>query len=427
MPADTEKTQSEEGTPTAEQKALQEAKALQDAKNALLISQKTGVTLEREIATAGVPDSKATALEGDTNLEDAGYLAELVAYQAMRRAAGEAGAEIGKRLKGRNAKVEETHILLVDTLDLTGQHALLQLTMMQLQRTSAALQAQTTANEELMKATAPKQETGRVTPAGEGQEEAALFVPAAMALVGPALAALPAVLGNVATAVTALGSVAGAAAGVAAWFRSNYDIKGQAIAIKQSTAKTLLAGAVPDYAVYVAGFHSEDESALLDALGALITERLTLINSAVDVSMRAEAVQDEKMKAALQSAEKTSTALAANADKFIESLAAVPADDAQPMLARALVAEQVCAKRYTHHLYVQLETSGGQTITEKSLWNSGRLTYVGGGALSYVLAESTGRIVAADSVPVFSEMAMRKGKEPTELRDVPLPDLARRA
>ena len=132
MPADTEKTQSEEGTPTAEQKALQEAKALQDAKNALLISQKTGVTLEREIATAGVPDSKATALEGDTNLEDAGYLAELVAYQAMRRAAGEAGAEIGKRLKGRNAKVEETHILLVDTLDLTGQHALLQLTMMQL-------------------------------------------------------------------------------------------------------------------------------------------------------------------------------------------------------------------------------------------------------------------------------------------------------
>ena len=72
---------------------------------------------------------------------------------------------------------------------------------------------------------------------------------------------------------------------------------------------------------------------------------------------------------------------------------------------------------------MQVEATGGQTVTEKSLGHSGRVTYAGGGALSYVLADREGCIVAADALPMFSKMTMRNGKEATEMEDVLLPEV----
>jgi len=404
-----------------ELKAVEDAVKVQTKKKELAQLEKDTVELQRQAAGAGAPAPTEKVLEGTTTIgEGAGLLAELVAYQSMRPAAAEAGREICTRLP---KEPENVHILIVDTLDLGGEYALLELTNAQLQRISGGLKAQLLANETLLSATAPVESAQlQLTPTPksgvgvEGQPRAL----AAAAMVATAFAALPVALGTASTAVTALATLVGAASGVAAWFRNNYDIKSRTVAIKQRTAMTLIAHAIPTYAVYIAGFMPGSQSDLLAALSALMGDRLALDERAALLSARAKTLADEALKTALQTAATTSATLATTADEFIKGLITSPAAGTEPMLNRLLVAEQVGADRYTHYLSVQVETSGGETVTEKSLWNSGRLTYVGGGVLSYVLAERGGRVVAADAVPIFSEMTMRKGKEATALVEVPL-------
>lgn len=419
----------EQGEPSPELKALQEAQALQKAKNDLLTAQKEGVKLERELAGAGVAAGAQTALTGSTTLTDAGHLAKLVAYHALGRAAAKAGAQITQAL---GAAATTPNILMVDSLNLLEQYALLQALRTQLTGLAALVQAQVAANEALKPL--PKQPAAQPgQPAAGDEEEGAIdkailemAQEAAAAMVVPALAGAGLLAGDVATTMTAVSGLVGAAAGVAAWFRNEYAIAGQAVEIQQNTARLLVAGALQGQKVFWAGFQPTVKSDLLGLLDAVVKDSHALIASTANVAGWASQLDAGESKTAMNAMLTASKTLLETVNKSIDDLLAQPAAGGPSKMTRALVAEQMGggAVAYSHYLYVQVEASGGQTVTEKSLWHSGRVTYAGGGVLSYLLADRDGCIVAAGALPMFSTMAMRNGKEATAVEDVHLPDLA---
>jgi hypothetical protein len=416
--------------PTPEQKALQEAKATQDAKNALLTSQKEGVKLEREMASAGVTAVAQTPLTGVTTLTDAGHLAKLVAYHSLRRAAAEAGKQINQAL---NDATEKPNILIVDSLNLIEQHALLQTVQAQVSSAAALVKAQAKVNKALTKeaialktpAAPPPvppvegEEEGEIdkTMAEMAQEEAARALPAA--------AGVGMMLGDATTAITALSGAVNAAAGVAALFRNEYTVTGQTVEIEQATARLLLAGALKGCRVFLAGFQPKVDSSLLKALKELGTEINALADCTAEMAGWANQLDAGEKKTEMSAMLTATKTLLETVNKLVDELLAAPAAGAPSKMMRALAAEQISRESdpHTHYLFVQVVASGGQTVTEKSLWHSGRITYAGGGALSYVLAGSDGCIVTADVLPMFSKMTMRNGTELTDVENVLLPEV----
>lgn len=414
-----------QAAPSPEVKALQEAQAVQKAKNDLLTAQKAGVELERQLATASVTGGSQTPLTGNTTVTDAGHLAKLVAYHSLRKAAAKAAEQINQVLTDAT---EKPSILIVDKLNLLEQHALLQAVQTQLASAAASVQAQVKANEALKPPTKQPEVQPPPPPAegGEGGEIGQLIVAtpheeAALAL--PAMAGAGLLLGNVTTAITALSGAVGAAAGVAAWFRNEYTITGQSVEIQQNTAKLLMASALKGRKVFLAGFQPTVNSDLLGALEALVKDIHTLIQSTASLAGRASQLDPGELKTAMNTMLSVSKTLLETINTLVDGLLAQPAVGAESKLMRALVAEQMSkgAVACSHYLYVQVEASGGQAVTEKSLWHSGRVTYAGGGVLSYLLTDRTGCVVAADALPMFSTMTMRNGKEATAVEDVPLP------
>lgn len=416
-----------QAAPSPEKKALDEAKAIQDAKNALLTSQKAGIELERQLASAGVTPGSQSPLTSGTTGSDGGHLANLVAYHSLRRAAAKAGEQINQAL---NDATEKPNILIVDSLNLIEQHALLQAVQAQVSSAVTSVKAQTKVNKALTdEAKASKQpppvlvegvEEGLVKKAIEemADEKEGLFVTAATLATGLTVA------GNVTAAITALSGVVSAAAGVAAWFRNEYTIAGQTVAIQQVTARLLMASALKGRKVSLSGFQPKVNSGLLKTLKELVTEINALASCTAEMAGWASQLDAGNLKTEMSAVLTASKTLLETVNQLVDELLATPAAGAPSKMMRALMAEQMSREPvpYTHYLYVQVEASGGQTVTEKSLWNSGRVTYAGGGVLSYVLADRDGYIVAADVLPMFSTMTMRNGKEATEMEDV-LPEV----
>jgi hypothetical protein len=268
------------------------------------------------------------------------------------------------------------------------------------------------------------EEEGQIEKAAEeaAVQEAGLIGAAAVAL--PTAAAVLTGVGNAAVAVNALSGLVGAAAGVAAWFRNEYTIAGQTVEIQQATARLLLAGALKGCRVYLSGFQPKADSELAKNLAALVKEISELADCAGTMAGWASQLDASELKSDMDAMLTASKTLLETVNKQVDELLAAPAAGAQSKMMRALMAEQMSREPvpYTHYLYAQVEAGGGQTITEKSLWHSGRMTYAGGGALSYLLADRDGCIVAADALPMFSTLTMRNGKEATAVEDVLLSD-----
>ncbi len=355
-----------------------------------------------------------------------------MAYHSLRRAAAKAGEQINQALTDAT---EKPNILIVDSLNLIEQHALLQAVQTQVSSAATSVQAQAKVNKALTdEAKALKQpppvlvegvEEGLIEKATEeaAVQEAGLIGAVALAL--PTAAAVLTGAGNVTAAITALSGVVSAAAGVAAWFRNEYTIAGQTVAIEQATARLLMASALKGRKVSLSGFQPKVTSGLLKTLQELVTEINALANCMAEMAGWASQLDAGDLKTEMNAMLTASKTLLETVNKQVDELLAAPAAGAPSKMMRALMAEQMSREPvpYTHYLYVQVEASGGQTVTEKSLWHSGRVTYAGGGALSYVLADRDGYIVAADVLPMFSTMTMRNGKEATEMEDVLLPEV----
>ena len=391
-------------------KAYLKAKATQEAKNALLVAQKQGAQLERELAAAGTTANLPPPLGGSATLNNTAQIARLVTHHALRHEAEKAGARIDHQLSaGQTDRSRHAHLLIVDTLHLLEEQTAL--TAVQSQLASATRSVEKQLNENTARCQAlPLAQTA----ASEHAEPEK----AALSLLGAV--GIGETLGTAAAMISALSNAAGAAASVASWFRREKTVDGLDLTVESTTAKLLLAHSIQHHKVSLAGFGLVKHSSLLQALTTLLEKLHELIDSAAQLSAQASSLPAGEQKTTLESALTASQLLLETVGKLIDGLTAAPPSGTVPALRRALTAEQMLDPSYTHFLYVQVEAAGGQSITDKSLWRSAQISYVGGGVLSYVLAETHGAIVAADVLPVFSTLT--NAEEP-RIQNVVLPEI----
>lgn len=407
------------GTPQSEEALLDEtgkaylkAKAIQEAKNALLGAQKQGAQLERELAAAGTTANLPTPLGGGATLNSTAQIARLVVHHALRHEAEKAGARIDQQLSARQTDhSRRPHLLIVDTLHLLEEQTALTAVQSQLASATRSVEKQLGENTAHRQAS-PQPKTADSEMAEP--EKAAIF-PALLGAVGIGDA-----LGTAAAMISALSSAAGAAASVASWFRRDKNADGFDLTVENTTARLLLAHSIQQHKVSLAGFGLVKHSSLLQALTTLLEKLHELIDSAAQLAAQASSLPAGEPKTTLEGALTASQLLLETVGKLIDGLTAAPPPGTVPALRRALTAEQMLDPTYTHFLYVQVEAAGGQTVTDKSLWRSAQISYVGGGVLSYVLAETHGTIVAADVLPVFSTLV--NAEEP-RMQNVLLPEI----
>ncbi len=101
-------------------------------------------------------------------------------------------------------------------------------------------------------------------------------------------------------------------------------------------------------------------------------------------------------------------------DTFIANITTTVAGDAHPPLINACVREYVLddGSQVKFLLLVNLSSAGAEVITEKKsgFWNTPDLAYLGGGVISFILADTSGSIVAANTVGGISQLDHKLGR-----------------
>jgi hypothetical protein len=85
-------------------------------------------------------------------------------------------------------------------------------------------------------------------------------------------------------------------------------------------------------------------------------------------------------------------------------------------LAQAVYREKVRDLGITHLLYLNVASSGGETVTRKWVWGSGDTSYFGGAVISYILSRVQGDVLVSDTLPVLYTMEF----DPSGRRNSPL-------
>lgn len=105
-------------------------------------------------------------------------------------------------------------------------------------------------------------------------------------------------------------------------------------------------------------------------------------------------------------------------DAFISSITTVPNGGTYPPLVSACIREYFAAEKIQYILKLKLLASGADFIIEKPPFYSRNVktSYIGGGVVSYVMADREGKIVASGTVADVAAIDHKIGKEPEPLR-----------
>lgn len=404
--------------PTPAKTALQqlaEQAALLKQKEAIAQSEQAIAEARQKKLAAQLPAASASPTGGAVSTDEQfGYLAQLVAYDTLRKQAAAVAEQIKKLPLAGPVK-----ILIVDDLDLAGGDVQLLQVHHQLNALRRALQAQIEANEALFPALS---EAAPLQPKGA----AAMALPAFTALPA-ALAALPAALGLVGD-ITSL-------------FQVDYELKGQSFSLSNTAFAALVAGKLAAWPVYLPNFFRLAASPLLDTLEAVMqdhwqlkaqVQRLrqqiivpgqqeaarlkaeieTLAKAAAPPAGEAEAEPPDSLilaarrqeLARLESEQTTAAAVLLQSENLItafhesrQALTTVPEGQPASALAAAILREKLETEGITHLLYLSVVSSGGEAIVSKRRFTSGNTAYLGGSVVSYILAGVDGAIIAADT------------------------------
>lgn len=130
--------------------------------------------------------------------------------------------------------------------------------------------------------------------------------------------------------------------------------------------------------------------------------------------------QIKKIRESMRDAQKivnTCTKVSDAIDAFITSITTVPSGRDYPPYVVACVREYFAREEFKYILKLKLIASGADFIIEKPpFWsNDVRTSYLGGGVVSFILAEKNGRIVASGTVSDLSSLDHRIGEKPKEI------------
>jgi len=96
-----------------------------------------------------------------------------------------------------------------------------------------------------------------------------------------------------------------------------------------------------------------------------------------------------------------SDAIHAELGTFVKSVTAAEAGQPASKLAQAVFREKVHELGITHLLYLEVLSSGGESVTRKWLLGTGTTIFMGGAVVSYVISRVEGEILASEILPIM--------------------------
>ena len=406
------------------------------------------VKLQGELFAKLLPRPAVKPPESKTGSDaSSGYVTELVSYHAIKRVSG----DITRGLSAIIGLGNDVRILIVDRLDYaTGDIPFIEITS-QLSVFEVRCRKQVATNKELANLVMQKEERGddEKTPAvksGATRLAALAASPVFLPAMTPVVTTLPAVTG-----------VAGTAADIAGYFRSDRSFQGRNVSLKTEGLIAAVAGSLKSEKryVYVYNFYSMDTTGpqsklmnmyagVLDCSSRLAQSRNRLLYfigkktemlAELKISLKKPgegtptAEGDEEITALKEAIKRetvwldqatmevfASDAIHTELGTFVKNV--TTADAAQPAskLAQAVFREKVHELGITHLLYLGVLSSGGESVTRKWLFGTGTTSYIGGAVVSYVLSRVEGEVLASEILPVMYSF----GFDPAGQRNSPL-------
>lgn len=327
-----------------------------------------------------LPKGETKPLEGTTSMDDKPrYISKLVAYHAMKSSAKEIGDQINNL-----PLLSESKIFVVDKLKFAEMDFALSLIESRFALFEEQMEAQIKENESL---------AGQST---ENDKLATAFLmrnnPMIKSFLGSALGLTP----DISVIISSIADIAG-------YFRVDYDIKGQEFDLDSDAITAIVTGEISrTHDVYTNNFSISDDiykSEILKCLDRLVMNR-------VKVETSKEALKDkEKAVSAITESESIIKAF----DEFVLSITTAEEGKEQPLIVLATMRDYIKQMGITHLLYLKISSSGGEAITQKRIFGSGHITYMGGSTISYILAQRDGKVISADTLVAFSELNHKIG------------------
>jgi M6 family metalloprotease-like protein len=405
----------------AEKKKAEAEKAAALAQKAALETDMERKKLEAtgELAIAGAqaeaiskffPKDLVKPLEGKTEMQDVGSITRLTAYHAMGEIASEIAGVLAKKLKGFKEAVSSAEPTgTIDTPETKNPKVMI---VSQLDFAAGDLPAVEIHNQfDQFKKWLKKQ----IKANGD------LLTPAPVVFMVPAMGAVAAPLLTMASMIPGLATLAG-------YFKTDYKIMGYEFDLDKEGLIVAVAGKLAEKGqeVYRDNFYTIWEMTKLPIIQKF--NDLNQLSQELQSSKEQLAAEITKKVSANQDTKELNFALKASQDlleaykSYVQSISTKAAGEDSPKLVRAALRDRMRGIGITHLLYLNVAPkSAGEAITKRSLWRNPKyVTYLGGVAVSYVLAERDGRIISGDMVTRLSIYRYRLA-EPQQSDVIPTP------
>lgn len=382
--------------------------------------------------------------KADTN---AGYMAELVGYHALKRAS----SEISRGLSGIVGLGNDVRIMIVDQLEYApGDLPLIEVTS-HFSVFEIRCRKQVATNKELSETALPKEES-------EDEQKPNLIKtgPTRLSLLKTGSGFFQTGAINSADLINSTG-LANNAIGADNEFLAP-SLKDQEYSIKTNSLIAAVAGSLRSEKrkVYIYNFYSMDTvgpqsklmnmyAALIDCSGRLIQSQNRLLYFVSKNTRRHTelSLQLKKIKTQMpctpeseQEAENmgreigqvaewldrahsailASEAIHTEIGTFIKTITSEDHTGSGSTLAKAVFREKVRELGITHLLYLNVVSNGGEAVTQKLFWGSGNTSCFGGAVVSYVLSRVEGDVLASDTLPLLYTIEF----DPSGQRNSPL-------
>jgi hypothetical protein len=392
------------------------------------------VKTQSELLAKITPKPGTKPSEGKVTADQkSGYVAELVGYQALKRVS----QDITRRLTIVDGLPKDARILIVDSLNYApGDIPLVEIST-QFGMFEARCRKQVADNRELLDFVMQREEKGE--PETGAQNEASKRF-AFLATV-PAIAAA-------ATALPVFSGLIGTVADIAGYFRTDYDLRGRELALKNDALIASIAGSLrtEKRTIWIYNFSSLDtigsQSKLMKTYAGLIdcSSRLAKTRNQISyfidkkteklAELRQQLKKMEQPKPAPETAAEMETlkekikeetawlnlanpaVLASDAihgeqERYLKAITTAETPESTPKLAQAMFRERIQDLGITHLLYMGVNSSGGEVVTKHSLFFFTTISYFGGCVVSWVVAKKDGEVLASDTLPVLCVVDFR--------------------
>jgi hypothetical protein len=215
-------------------------------------------------------------------------------------------------------------------------------------------------------------------------------------------------------ALQAAKGVVSLAADVVGYFRVDYDIRGQTISLSNAALQALVADRIDKKkcSVFLPAFHrvkSGERIPVIDELNGCIRQKDTLKRKIVELRKLSpepmaqgqetdEAKEVKKQASKLEEVCKKAEQVITEFAEFNKAITSAPQGGGYSALASAAIRQYLDVMQISHLLYLNVTSSGGEMVLGKGLFRSGKLGFIGGCVITYVLAKCSGEIVTSNTI-----------------------------